>query len=225
MEMLEQWARRTSHLNGENLFSGPFENGPVTAGVGVRRVLLGTSVGYRLDTAYGYMEVHTDGATFASSRILTAPPAHLPPPGGNDADERKFTVPALTLSVAGCLRAAASAALEVGCFGDCAVIAELHGERLRLVEHRSDYFEHPVGETAIDGPLSSRHTLTLESLVEMSPNLLIATRQVCADLVQAFGAPELTTITPDGHPLLSAFPSGYHQSLTSWSQATGISLG
>ncbi len=90
MEMLEQWARRTPHLNGENLFSGPFENGPVTAGVGVRRVLLGTSVGYRLDTAYGLMEVHADGATFASRDIPTAPPSHLPPPGGNGADRAKI---------------------------------------------------------------------------------------------------------------------------------------
>ncbi|MGH2878676.1 MAG: AlbA family DNA-binding domain-containing protein [Solirubrobacteraceae bacterium] len=223
MKLTEDWARQQAHLYGQDLFSGPFEH-PPGAGVGVRRILLGTSMGDRLDTSYGYMEIHSDGAAFAAGRLYPPQANALPRSHNDDANEQKFTAPVLTQRVVGCLRAAASASIEKGAFGDCAVIVELRGQRMRLVEYDAGYFERKLGEAASDGPLRSRHTLTLESLASMSTDLLIATRQVCADLVQAFGTPELSTITSDGHLMRSAFPSNYHEQLTTFSGRTAIPL-
>ena len=230
VERVETWAREQSDLwSSGDPFSAPFDGGggPI-AGVGVRRIRLGSAGSQGLNSSYGYIELHTDGAVFIMRQLslrvagnIERLPSDQPGP-----DEKILPINNLTLGMAGCLRAAARLSTEIaGAFGDCITVADLYGVGLRLIEHRGSTPPAMIGQEPIEVvPVRSRHTLTLDSLVEMSPNLLLATRLVCADLVQAFGAAELSTITADGHLSLRAFPPNSHTELTKWSEHTEISL-
>jgi hypothetical protein len=230
LRAVEEWARGQSDLWGQSdPFAAPFDGGggPV-AGVGIRRIRFGTSGSQGLNTVYACAEVHVDGAVFVSRRMILLNPAESIDRAPSDqpkADERRLSIADLTLKGAGCLRAAARLSSEItGAFGDCAASVQLDGSALRLVAYSGDGLPLVLGREGVDGPIVSEHTLVLDSLTRMSTNLLLATRTVCADVVQAFGAPELPTLSPKGHPVRRAFPSGYHQDLEAWSQTTGISL-
>ncbi len=229
LRSVEEWAFRQADLGGpRDPFAAPFRGGGgLVAEAGVRRIRFGTSSMRGLSTAHACVEVHVDGAVFVWRQLLLLDPdgsiERLPSdlPGVGEA---RLSVADLTLNAAGCLRAAARLSSEVtGAFGDCAVVMRLDGKVLRLVSNSGDALPFMLGRR-VNGPVVSEHTLVVDSLTRMSTDLLVATRSVCADLVQAFGAAELPTISPDGHPVLHAFPSGYHQTLATWSTDTGIAL-
>ena len=207
LRSVEEWARAQSDLWGRgDPFAAPFDGGGgPAAGVGIRRIRFGTSGAQGLNTVYACAEVHVDGAVFVSRRLTLLSPAESLdrlPSDQPEADERRLSVADLTLRAAGCLRAAARLSSEItGAFGDCAASMQLDGAALRLVSYSGDSLALMVGREAVSGATVSDHTLVMDSLTRMSTDLLVATRMVCADLVQAFGAPELPTLSRNGHPV------------------------
>jgi len=226
---VEEWARSRPEIYGQGLFTAPFSGGvPPLADVGVRRVRLGAAGPAGVDTSYQCIELHSDGGVFVAGRMFFigdgVTPARMPS-DQPDRDERHLPVTGLTLWVAGCLRAAALLSTEVaGAFGDCITAIELFGPDARLLEYSGDGLPIIAGRKPTALPVRSAHTLALDALVTMGPELLVATRLVCAELVQAFGSPELSTISADGRLRLRGFPSPYHEQLRAWAEQTGQTL-
>lgn len=225
---VEAWARGQADLWRGETFVGPFDGGggPV-AGVGVRRVRIGSSGPTGLNTAYACAEVHSDGAAFVARRLIrhVTSAVNRMPSDGEQPDEYLLVETLLTQRAAACLRAAARLSTEIaGAYGDCVVTMQLRGPRLRLVQYDGDSLPFIVGRAPHDGTVQSHHTLTLDSIANTTPEWLVATRLVCAELVQAFGAPELSTISPDGAVARRAWPTGYHQRLDIWSQQHGVMI-
>ena len=134
-------------------------------------------------------------------------------PGQTDDEEHLILATHLTIFAVSSLLTAAKLASEFsGAFGDCSVVAALTGNNMRLVSYDGDGLPR-VASGKADGTVLSPHTVTLDSLLEVSSDLLIAARLVCSDLVQAFGQPELESISPDGGLRIRAFPRGYHPQL------------
>jgi hypothetical protein len=225
---VEEWARGQPDLWREGVFAGPFDGGggPL-AGVGVRRVRIGSSGPSGLNTAYVCAEVHSDGAVFVARRLMrfAASPINRMPSDAEQSDEYLLVETLLTQRAAECLRAAGRLSTEIaGAYGDCVVSMELHGPRLRLVQYDGDSLPFMVGRAPMNDAPRSDHTLTLDSIASISPEWLVATRLVCADLVQALGAAELSTISQDGAVVRRAWPTGYHQDLGTWSQQHGLTI-
>ena len=143
-------------------------------------------------------------------------------PGQATAEDRLILVTQLTILAITCLRSAATLSSEIGgAFGDCSVVAALIGNDMRLVRYDPDGLP-VVTRGAQQGPVFSPHTLTLDSLLEPSPDLMVAVRLVCSDIVQAFGEPELPGISPDGAFRAHSFPRAYQQQLRDWADEYGI---
>jgi hypothetical protein len=147
------------------------------------------------------------------------------PSDAEEPDEYLLVETLLTQRAAECLRAAGRLSTEIaGAYGDCVVTVELHGPRLRLVQYDGDSLPFMVGRSPQKASLRSHHTLTLDSIASTTSEWLIATRLVCAELVQGFGAPELSTISPDGAVVRRAWPTGYYRELETWSQQHGLTV-
>ena len=226
---VEAWARSRPEIYGQGLFTAPFAGGvPPLADVAVRRVRLGAAGPAGVDTSYQCVELHSDGGVFVAGRMLFigdgVAPARMPS-DQPDRDERYLPVTGLTFWVAGCLRAAALLSAEVaGAFGDCITALEIWGPDSRLLEYSGDGLPVVVGRQPRTLPVRSAHTLALDALVTMGAELLVATRLVCAELVQGFGSPELSTISADGRLRLRAFPPPHHDQLRVWAEQTGQML-
>jgi hypothetical protein len=225
---VEEWARGHPDLWRDGIFAGPFDGGggPLT-GVGVRRVRIGSSGPSGLNTTYVCAEVHSDGAVFVARRLMrfVASALNRMPSDAEEPDEYLLVETLLTQRAAECLRAAGRLSTEIaGAYGDCVVTVELHGPRLRLVQYDGDSLPFMVGRSPQKASLRSHHTLTLDSIASTTSEWLIATRLVCAELVQGFGAPELSTISPDGAVVRRAWPTGYYRELETWSQQHGLTV-
>jgi hypothetical protein len=95
---------------------------------------------------------------------------------------------------------------------------------LRLVQYVGDSLPFIVGRPPLTRAPRSQHTVTVDSIASTSPEWLVATRLVCAELVQAFGAPELSTISQNGAIVRRAWPTSYYQGLDTWSQEHGLTI-
>jgi hypothetical protein len=225
---VEEWVRGQPDFWHDEIFAGPFDGGggPL-AGVGVRRVRIGSSGPIGLNTGYACAEVHSDGSVFVARRLMRLLPSALGrmPSDAEQPDEYLLAETVLTFRAAGCLRAAGRLSAEIaGAYGDCVVTVELRGPQLRLVQYDGNSLPIMVGRSSPSEPLRSQHTLTLDSIASTAPEWLVATRLVCAELVQALGAPELSTISPYGEVVRRAWPTGYHQGLDTWSQQHGLTI-
>lgn len=225
---VEEWVRAQPDLWHDRYFAGPFDGGAgPLAGVGVRRVRIGSSGPTGLNTAYACAEVHSNGSVFVARRLMRLFPGGLNrmPSDAEQPDEYLLAETLLTQRAAECLRAAGRLSTEIaGAYGDCVVTVELHGPQLRLVQYDGDSLPLMVGRSPLTGTLRSQHTLTIDSIASTTPEWLVATRLVCAELVQAFGAPELSTISPDGALVRRAWPTAYHQGLDTWSQQHHLTI-
>jgi hypothetical protein len=223
----EDRVRQPDFTGGQPPFEGPWAGlFPPIVAAGRRRLRIGTTDQHGgIDTHYTYAEVHTDGCAFMGVQLPGPLPAEIGLlPGQATDDDRLILVTQLTTHAVTYLQAAAKLSSELaGSFGDCAVLAALIGDNMRLVEYDGDSFPRLTrGSSA--GPVFSPHTVTLDSLVDISPDLLIGARLICSDLVQAFGEPELRTITSTGELRLRVFPKGYHQMITAWAAGRRIAL-
>lgn len=223
----EKRVQQPDFASGSPPFEGPWAGlFPPLAVVGRRRLRIGTpDQRGGVDTHYTYAEVHTDGCSFIGAHLMVPPPGMFGlMPGQATDDDRLILVTHLATHTISYLLAAAKLSSELtGAFGDCSVVAALVGNNMRLVEYDGDHLARLARGTPVS-PVYSPHTLTLDSLLQVSPDLLIASRLVCSDLVQAFGEPELRAISHEGELRLTAFPRDYHQMLTTWAAEHDIAI-
>jgi hypothetical protein len=224
---VEDWARREPQFNssGNTPFRGPWGGLAPSAGVGVRRVRLGSAGATGLDTTYVCADLHTDGCVFVGRQfVVTDVQAAMRAPSDQPATvEQPIHATHLAQHAVACLVCAARLSMEMaGAFGDCVVRAALVGNQMRLIEAHPDGYPTLVGGTVTS--VMSSHTVTLDSIATISPNLLITARLISADIVQAFGEPELSAISTDGEIRIGAFPMGYHTPLREWAEHHRIAM-
>jgi hypothetical protein len=222
----EERVRQADFTAGRPPFEAPWAGlfAPVVL-VGRRRLRIGTpGPDGGIDTHYTYAELHTDGSSFLGLQIGSPDPRTITGmmPAQATTEDRLILVTQLTILAVTCLRSAATLSSELGgAFGDCSVVAALIGNSMRLVRHDPDG-RAVVTRGASQGPVFSPHTLTLDSLLELSPDLMVAARLLCSDLVQAFGEPELPGVSPEGALRVTSFPLAYQQQLRDWCDEHGV---
>jgi hypothetical protein len=225
----EERARQTDLSGHQSLFSGPWAGlFPPRVSVGPRKLRIGTTDATNtLDTGYPYAEVHTDGCVFLGHYLTTPEPSALGMFPAQVPNETRLVLSTeLTTVALPCLLGAARLSTELtGAFGDCAVLATIIGLSMRLVKYDPDGHAVAAPGSPSGGIAFSAHTVTLDSLLDISSDLLTAVRLVCSDLVHAFGEPELPTISPTGELWIQAFPRTYnHQALREWAEQNGIGI-
>jgi Schlafen, AlbA_2 len=187
---IEKWATEQAGTYAWRGFYGSRPNGRA----GMRRVRLGSLVSEKRPNS-GYSELHADGAGFACEYV-----------GRQEAQHGDTTAPIqihssiLPWEVARVLRLLGRHAVEnTGAWGDAVVVTQLFGVDMQLVYpiHRGMIYE-PWNHQPLSDPIVARHTVSLESLVGSDQDLLVATRLVATDLVNAFGSPEVQQIDEQG---------------------------
>jgi hypothetical protein len=187
---IEKWAADQAGTYAWRGFYGSHPNGRA----GMRRVRLGSLVNEGGPNS-DYSELHADGAGFACEQIGRQHPQH-------ESNTAAIEIPTsgLPWALARALRLLGRHAVEnTGAWGDALVVVRLFGVDMQLVYpiHRGMIYE-PWNHEPISDPIVARHTVSLESLVGSDQDLLVATRLIATDLVNAFGAPEVQQIDEQG---------------------------
>lgn len=187
---IEKWATDKA---GTSFWRGFFGNHP-NGRAGVRRVRLGRLVSESRPTS-DYSELHADGAGFACEQVGRQPPRQE-----ESGAAIEIRTGGLLWAVARALRLLGRHAVEnTGAWGDALVVARLFGVNMQMVYPiHGGMIHEPWNHEPISDPIVARNTIPLESLVGSDQDLLVATRVIATDLVNAFGAPEVQEIDEEG---------------------------
>jgi Putative DNA-binding domain len=217
---LEQWV---SDFGRPDWWRGFFHDRPV-ARVGARRVMVTTSLGGDRRPSWAYLELHTDGAGFAGLRL------HDPRRNTDELGGTWVINQVVLLTLARCLRVLGRHARDnTGAWGDVLVEAQVVGTRMSLAYLHPQvvlFPERVEGGHTLDGPVTSRHTVTLDALVGRDQDLLATVRLVATDLFHAFGSPEVGHIAPDGTLRIRYFQGTHadHAQLRRLAEERGVEI-
>ncbi len=190
VRQMEQWAFDRGGTHWWRGFFGSHPNGRA----GVRRLRLG-SLTSETRPQSNYAELHADGAGFACERVGRALNEHEGVP------VRSIRIPEepLPWALARSLRLLGKHAVEnTGAWGDAMVTAKLIGTDMTLTYPIHPGLHQPWNHHPINDPIAAQHTIPLESLAGSDQDLLVSTRLVATDLVNAFGSPEVRQIDEGG---------------------------
>jgi hypothetical protein len=211
---LEEWATDKGGTYAWRGFFGHRPNGRS----GIRRVRLGSRLSESRPTST-YAELHTDGAGFACEDVGRCPPDRDPQAGSVQIPET-----GLPWALARMLRLLGRHAVEnAGAWGDAFVLARLSGSDMQLTYPiHGGMLHEPWNHQPLCDPVITRNTVPLESLVGSDQDLLVATRLIANDLVNAFGSPEVKQIDEQGRIRTRYVHEAQH--VTEFAQAHGVEV-
>lgn len=190
VRQIEKWAFDRSGTRWWRGFFGSHPNGRA----GIRRVRLGSLTSETRPDS-NYAELHTDGAGFACEQVGGALNEH-----DNDPIRSiQIREEPLPWALARSLRLLGKHAVEnTEAWGDAVVTAKLIGADMTLTYPIHPGLHRPWNHQPISDAIAAQHTVPLESLTGSDQDLLVATRLVATDLLNAFGSPEVKQIDEHG---------------------------
>ena len=213
---VEQWARDMQ--NSAEPWLGFFRIASPDARAGPRRVTLASVYDADRPPSGYYAELHGDGSGFASEQLLDPRIGTGPLEGAWVLNEW------LLFSLARCLRLLGKHAVEhAGAFGGRSRRSTGNRARDALGPLDAPRTAPPMaidGGRLVRGPVRSRHTLVLDSLVGRDQDLLSSARLVAMDLFHAFGSPEVRQIAADGTLRLGSI----HEEVRKLAEERGVAV-
>lgn len=161
------------------------------------------TTGANLPASYQYAECHSDGATTYATYVTYGP--------GDLVQTTIVMAERLIWLCLTALRFVGRAADRAGVYGDVALAAQLGrpmrlgrpGMQLGFLRHGTNLAAYPSSRT-IDHA-ESHHTVPLEGLTRLSPEMMQVARLLLNDLVNEFGLAEIPQLRADGAVRLRYF--------------------
>jgi hypothetical protein len=168
----------------------------------------------------GHADLYQDGSGFAATRLWI--PRQDRESRGVEIDDERLTSSAIaTLSIL-----VDHAARRAGCVGDAIVQASIEGPLhlgVSLTFVRQEFIAAIPGTRKVQEIRVSQRQLNFEDC-KSGPGILIAVRMLMTDLVQGFGAAEVSQITPTGQLRRKYFSHSSQGVAANWARDKGVEV-